>query len=97
VYQELIGLNDPIVAKETLNFELAAIYEKQGKKKEAADIYFDIAKAASEAKDSEGKPVPMTETARNAKTKLEELDPERSKQIAEPAPENPFGGAPFGG
>ena len=92
LYQDLANSKDPIVAKETINFDLAKIYEKQGNKQQAADIYFDIAKTASEAKDQDGKPVPMTETARDAKTKLEELDPERAKQIAEPEPQSPFGG-----
>jgi tetratricopeptide (TPR) repeat protein len=92
IYQELATMDDPVIAKDTINFELAKIYEKQGRKQEAADIYFNIAKAASEAKDMEGKPRPMGETATNAKTKLQELDPERAKQIVEPVPENPFGG-----
>lgn len=91
LYQELAAMDDPVVAKDTINFELAGVYEKQSKNQEAADIYFNIAKAASEAKDAEGKPVPMTETARGAKDKLEKLDPERAKQIAEPAPLSPFG------
>ena len=66
--------------------------EKQGKKQDAADIYYNIAKAASEAKDSDGKPLPMTQTARDAKDKLQTLDPDRAKTIEEPKPENPFGG-----
>jgi tetratricopeptide (TPR) repeat protein len=89
--QELANSNDPIIAKETINFDLAKIYEKQGDKQRAADLYFDIAKSASEAKDQDGKPVPMTETARDAKTRLEELDPDRAKQIPEPEPQSPFG------
>jgi hypothetical protein len=91
MYQQLSAMTDPVVAKDTVNIELAKLYEKQDKKKEAADIYYDIAKAASEAKDSDGKPVPMTQTARDAKDKLTELDPERAKEIQEPAPESPFG------
>jgi hypothetical protein len=51
LYQELANMDDPIVAKDTINFELAGVYEKQGKKQEAADLYFNIAKTASEAKD----------------------------------------------
>lgn len=90
--QTLASSSDPIMAKDTINSTLARIYEKQGNKQQAADLYFDIAKGASEAKDQEGKPIPMTETARDAKKKLEELDPERAKQIAEPEPTNPFGG-----
>jgi tetratricopeptide (TPR) repeat protein len=91
LYQQLSAMDDPVVARDTVNFNLAKIYEKQGNKQQAADLYFEIAKAASEAKDQDGKPVPMSETARDAKTKLEELDPERAKQIAEPEPLSPFG------
>ncbi|MBV9216326.1 MAG: hypothetical protein JO053_09125 [Acidobacteria bacterium] len=94
LYQELAGLSDPIIAKDTINFELAKVFEKQGKKQEAADIYFNIAKASSEAKDRDGKPVRPTATATAAKDKLKELDPERAKQIVEPEPDNPFGGEP---
>jgi len=91
LFQELAGMDDPVVAKDTVNFDLAQVYEKQGKKKEAADIYFNIAKTASEAKDQDGKPVPMTDTARQSKTKLDQLDPDRAKQITEPEPASPFG------
>ena len=95
IYQELAGKNDLTLAKETVNFELAKIYEKQGKKTEAADIYFNIAKAASEAKDLDDKPVPMTQTAREAKERLTELNPEKAKEIQESAPQMPPG-MPFG-
>jgi tetratricopeptide (TPR) repeat protein len=96
LYQELLNSSDSVIAKDTINFEIAKIYEKQGKKQEAADIYFNIAKAASEAKDLDGKPVRMTETATESKAKLTQIDPERAKQIVEPAPESPFGGVPIG-
>ena len=96
LYNELIGLSNPILSKDTLNFELAQIYQKQGKTNEAADHYYNIAKAASEAKGLDDKPVPMSQTAREAKDKLEEINPERAKEIVEPAPESPFGGMPFG-
>lgn len=89
--QELAALDDPIVAKETVKFDLAQVFEKQGNKQQAADLYFEIAKTASEAKDQDGKPVPMSGTARDAKSKIEELDPERAKQIVEPEPQSPFG------
>ncbi len=92
LYQELAAMTDPIIAKDTINFELANLYEKQSKRQEAVDLYFSIAKTASEAKDSEGKPVPMTSTARSAKEKLEQLDPERAEEIKEPEPTSPFGG-----
>lgn len=92
LYQELIAMPDAIIAKDSLNFALAKVYEKQDKKKEAADLYFTIAKTAADAKDSEGKPVPMTQTARDAKDRVTELDPERAKEIVEPPPSaSPFG------
>lgn len=92
LYQELAALDNPILAKETINFDLAKIYEKQGKKDEAANLYYDIAKKASEAKDADGKAIPMSQTARDAKQKLEEINPEKAKDIVEPAPSQmPFG------
>jgi tetratricopeptide (TPR) repeat protein len=96
LYQQLLALENPILAKETINFELAKIYEKQGKKAEAADIFFNIAKTASEAKDLEGKPISMSQTARDAKEKLEKLDPNRAREIIEPEVPSTAGGAPFG-
>jgi hypothetical protein len=91
LYQDLAGIDDPIVAKDTINFELAQIYQKQGKTEEATNLYFQIAKTASEAKDAEGKAIPMTQTANDAKAKLEELNPEKAKEIVEPTPEMPLG------
>lgn len=91
LYQELAAMSDPIVAKDTVNFELAKIFEKQGKKQEAVDIYFNIARTASEAKDADGKPIPLTDTATKAKEKVKELDPEKAKEIPEAAPPSPFG------
>lgn len=96
LYQELSNMSDPIVSKETINFELAELFEKQGKKPEAADLLFNIVKAASDAKDADGKAIPLTPTAQKAKDKLKQLDPERAKQIPEPPPEPPMGGMPFG-
>ena len=81
LYSELIALDNPVVSKVTINFALAKIYEKQGKKKEATAIYFEIAKSASEAKDSDDKAIPLTQTESEAKEKLEELDPEKAKEI----------------
>jgi hypothetical protein len=89
LYQELAGMDDSVLAKDTINFALAQIYEKQGKKNEAADLYFNIAKTASEAKDSEGKAVPLSQTARDAKAKLTELNPEKAKEIKESEPTTP--------
>ncbi len=96
LYTELAASDNPILAKNTINIALAKIYEKQGKNKEAAAIYYEIAKNASEAKDAEGNPIPLSITAREAKEKLETLDPEKAKTIQEPAPQMPAG-FPMGG
>lgn len=81
LYQELLGLSDPIISKDTINFYIASIYEKQGRKAEAMEIYYTIAKSASEAKDSEGNPLTRTQVARDAEERLRALDPERAKEI----------------
>ena len=74
-----------LVVKSVFNFELAQLYEKQGKKQEAVDLLFHLVTAASEAKDLEGKPVTMTSTAQSAKEKLEQLDPEKAKELPQPS------------
>lgn len=95
LYQDLAKMSDPIISKDTINFNLAQIFEKQGKKTEAADLYYNIAKTAADAKDTDGKAVPLSLTAREAKDKLTALDPEKAKTIPEPTPEAPSG-LPFG-
>ena len=86
LYKELAGMSDPVVSKDTINLELAKIYEKQEKKQEAVDLLFSIAKTASETKDLEGKPVTLSPSAQAAKDKLKELDPEKAKELPEPTP-----------
>ena len=90
LYKELADMSDPIVPKDTVNIELAKLYEKQGNKQAASDLLFNIVNTANQAKDLEGKPVPLNAAAQEAKQKLTEIDPERAKQIVEPAlPEVP--------
>lgn len=91
IYQDLAKMSDAIISKDTINFNLAQILEKQGKKTEAADLYYNIAKTAADAKDTEGKAIPLSQTAREAKDKLTALDPEKAKTIPEPTPEAPSG------
>jgi predicted negative regulator of RcsB-dependent stress response len=91
LYQELLAASDPVVSKDTINFAVAKIYEKQGKKQEAVDLLFTMVKAASEAKDMDGKPAVLSPAARAAKDKLKELDPAKAKEIPEPASELPDG------
>lgn len=81
LYTELDGTSDPIVAKESIKAALADIYEKQGRKDEAVNVLFDLVKIASEAKDMDGKPVPLSATATTAKDKLTQLDPEKAKEL----------------
>lgn len=91
LYRELAAMENPILAVETINFNLAEILEKQGKNEEAVELYFNIAKSAAEAKDPEGNPVTQSATAREAKQKLEELAPDKAKEIPEPPPAPPVG------
>mgnify|MGYP001363705230 CR=1 FL=1 len=86
LYQELANASDPIISKDTINFNLAQVYEKQGKPEQAADLYFTIAKAASEAKDADGKPVPMSQTANEAKEKLKAINPARAAELKDSTP-----------
>lgn len=86
LYKELAAMSDTVVPKDMVQLELAKIYEKQGKKQEAVDLLFNTAKAASEAKDLEGKPAVLSPSAQAAKDKLKELDPEKAKEIPEPTP-----------
>ena len=81
LYTELDGMADPIVAKESIKVALADIYEKQGKNQEAVNVLFDLVKTASEAKDLDGKPVPLSSTVTSAKEKLTQLDPEKAKEL----------------
>ncbi|HEY8560091.1 MAG TPA: hypothetical protein VIL74_06920 [Pyrinomonadaceae bacterium] len=92
LYQQLAANDNAVIARDTINFELAKLLEKQGKKDDAVNAYFNIAKAASEAKDPDGKPMPLSATAREAKAKVEELAPDKAKEIPEPQIDSPFGG-----
>lgn len=94
LYQQLASSGDPVLAKDTINAALASVYEKQGKKEDAVRVLFDLVKGASEAKDKDGNAIPLSATAQEAKTKLEELDPAKAKEIPEQAPS--LGGNPFG-
>lgn len=92
LYAELAAQNSTVVTPDTANLELAGVYEKQGKKKEAADLLFNIVDAARKAKDKDGAPVPQSAAASAAAEKLQKLDPERSAQLT---PAFPSGDLPF--
>ena len=93
LYSELAALNSLVVTPETANLGLAEVYDKQGKKKEAADLLFNITEASRKAKDTDGSPIPPSAAARQADQKLQKLDPDRYAKLTPEAP--PGGDSPF--
>ena len=87
LYSELARRNNPTVTAETANLRLAKVYEKQNKKKEAADLLFNIVDAARKAKGSDNQPLPQSSAAREAADELKKLDPDRYAQLP---PETPL-------
>ncbi len=92
LYSELAALNASVVTADSANLRLAGVYEKQGKKKEAADLLFNIVETGRKAKDKEGIELPLSGAARDATDKLQKLDPDRHAKLT-PAP--PSGNRPF--
>ena len=92
LYSELVALNGALVTQETANLYLASVYEKQGKKQEAADLLFNIVDAARKAKEQDGTPLAQSAAAREASEKLQKLDPDRYAKLT---PETPSGESPF--
>jgi tetratricopeptide (TPR) repeat protein len=81
LYSDLSKLNNPTVTQETANLRLAKVFEKQGKKKEAADLLFSIADASRKAKGLDNLPLPVSSAAREAADELKKLDPDRHAQL----------------
>ena len=92
LYVSLAQKNSPIVTPDTANLQLADVYEKQGKKKEASDILFNIVEPSRTAKDSDGQPATPSGAARQAAQKLQKLDPDRYAKLT---PELPAGNLSF--
>ncbi|MDQ3667381.1 MAG: tetratricopeptide repeat protein [Acidobacteriota bacterium] len=92
LYSQILSQNSGIITPETGNLRLAMVYQKQGKKKEAADILFRIVDDARKSKDTEGATLPLSGAAREASQKLQKLDPDRFAQL--PA-ESPAAGLTF--
>lgn len=84
LYGEIARQGSAIVTPDTANLRLASVYDKQGKKKEAADILFNIVDASRKAKDKDGKPVPESGASREAAQKLLKIDPARHAQLTPP-------------
>jgi predicted negative regulator of RcsB-dependent stress response len=86
LYAELAKMNSPLITADTANLRLASVYEKQGKKKEAAELLFNIVEPARKARDKDGKPLPQPAAARQAAEKLEKIDPARYAQLTPDTP-----------
>ena len=86
LYLEIAGLNSTVVTPENTNLRLAIVYSKQGKKKEAADILFQIADSSRKSKDKDGAPLPPSAAAREATQELQKIDPDRYAQLPPEAP-----------
>jgi len=85
MYKELVALNSPILAPETVNLRLALVYEKiPDKKQEAIDLLFKMVETARKAKDKDGKPAPESASIQKAAEELEKLDPARFAQLPPP-------------
>lgn len=93
LYSELAAQNSLVVTPDTANLRLADVYDKEGKKKEAADLLFSIVDASRKAKDTDGTPIPPSAAAREADEKLQKLDPDRYAKLTPEAP--PSGDSPF--
>ena len=91
LYAELAKQQVPVVTADTANLRLAGVYEKQGKKKEATDLLFNIVDAGRQVKDKDGASVPLSSAAREATEQLQKLDPDRYAKLTPEAP----GGLPF--
>lgn len=92
LYSEIARPNSVVVTPETANLRLAVVYIKQNKKKEAADLLFNLVDAARKAKDTDGTLLPQSAAAREAATELQKLDPVRYAQLP---PESPGAGLAF--
>ena len=86
LYNEIAKLNSQAVSADTANLRLAKVYEKQNKKKEAADLLFNIVDASRKAKDKDNQAIPTSAAAREAGDELKKLDPDRYAQLPPEAP-----------
>jgi tetratricopeptide (TPR) repeat protein len=88
LYSEMAKANSSLITLDSANLRLADVYDKQGKKKEAADLLFNIVDVARKARDKDGKPVPESAASREAAQKLLKIDPARHAQL--PVPSSPM-------
>lgn len=86
LYSDLAKQNSTSVTADTANLRLAKVYNKQGKKKEAVDLLYNMVDASRKAKGDNNQPAPVSAAAREAATELQKLDPARYAQLP---PETP--------
>ena len=91
LYSDLARQNSTSVTPETANLRLAKVYNKQGKKKEAVDVLFNLVDASRKAKGENNQPAPVSAAAREAATELQKLDPERYSQLPPETPPSLLG------
>lgn len=91
LYSDLAKMNSETINPETANLKLAKVYEKQGKKKEAADLLFNIVDASRKAKGADNQPAPVSAAAREAANELKKLDPDRYAQLPPELPASLLG------
>lgn len=91
LYSDLAKQNSTSVTSETANLRLAKVYNKQGKKKEAVDVLFNLVDASRKAKGENNQPAPVSVAAREAATELQKLDPERYAQLPPETPPSLLG------
>ena len=91
LYSDLAKQNSVSVTAETANLQLAKLYKKQGKKKEASDVLFNLVDASRKAKGEDNKPIPTSAAAREAATELQKLDPDRYAQLPPESPASLIG------
>lgn len=84
LYGEIAQANSPVVTPNSANLRLADVYNKQGKKKEAGDILFNMVDTARKARDKDGKPIPESSASREAAQELLKIDPTRHAQLPPP-------------
>jgi hypothetical protein len=86
LYKEIAGQNSTIIPPAVANLRLALAFEKQGKKKEAADLLFTIVDTARKSKSADGTPMTPSGAVRDATQELQKLDPDRYAQLPPEAP-----------
>jgi len=91
LYSDLAKQNSISVTAETANLQLAKVYKKLGKKKEASDVLFNMVDASRKAKGEDNKPAPVSAAAREAATELQKLDPDRYAQLPPETPPSLLG------